>query len=237
MRRAILAGILAGATLLGLGWWRYHARPDSGFAGSSSCRDCHPSFYRLWSTSHHGLAMQPFTPEFGYRQLTWSSGSIRSGNSTYVPAFGDNRGWVEEHSPAETRRYAIEHAMGGKNIYYFLTMLDRGRLQVLPLAYDVRSKSWIDATTSMTVHDLGLAAQPLHWRDPMLTFNTSCLGCHVSQIATNYDASPTATIRDGSNPESIASLATDPRPNTFGRCGNGRRGSTRAEPPTSSSSA
>jgi tetratricopeptide (TPR) repeat protein len=188
MRRAVLVAILAGASLLGWGWWRYHARAGERFAGSSSCRDCHSSFYQLWSTSHHGLAMQAFTAEFARRELTWTSAPIRSGNSIYVPAFADNLGWVEERSPAGTYRYAIEQALGGKNIYYFLTMLDRGRLQVLPLAYDVRSKSWTDATASMTVHDRAPTAQPVPWRDPMLTFNTSCLGCHVSQIATNYDA-------------------------------------------------
>ncbi|MBM3853616.1 MAG: hypothetical protein FJ399_10725, partial [Verrucomicrobia bacterium] len=30
-----------------------------GYAGSQSCRECHERFYNLWSTSHHGLAMQP----------------------------------------------------------------------------------------------------------------------------------------------------------------------------------
>ena len=29
------------------------------WAGSRSCRDCHEKFYQLWSTSFHGLAMQP----------------------------------------------------------------------------------------------------------------------------------------------------------------------------------
>jgi hypothetical protein len=64
--------------------------------------------------------------------------------------------------------------MGGKNVYYFLTMLDRGRLQVLPLAYDVPRKSWIDATASTMAHDRGPTAQPIYWRDPMLTFNHYC---------------------------------------------------------------
>jgi tetratricopeptide (TPR) repeat protein len=27
----------------------------------------------------------------------------------------------------------------------------------------------------------------VHWTDPELTFNTSCYGCHVSQLRTNYD--------------------------------------------------
>ena len=77
--------------------------------------------------------------------------------------------------------------MGGKNVYYFLTTLARGRLQVLPLAYDVRLKTWIDSTGSMVMHESGLSAAPVNWRDPMLTFNTSRYGCHFSQLATNYD--------------------------------------------------
>jgi len=188
MRRTVLAGFLAAATLLPWGWCRYHPRRQQDFAGSSSCRGCHPDFYRRWSTSHHGLAMQPFTAEFARHELTWNAAAVHSGSSVYAAGFADGQGWIEERSPSGTRRYTIAHAMGGKNIYYFLTMLDRGRVQVLPLAYDVRSKSWIDTTASMTVHDLGPTAQPLNWRDPMLSFNTSCRGCHVSQIATNYDA-------------------------------------------------
>jgi tetratricopeptide (TPR) repeat protein len=65
--------------------------------------------------------------------------------------------------------------------------LERGHLQVLPLAFDVRTKSWMDATLSMTLHDNISHEQPVKWRDRMLTFNTSCYGCHVSQIETNYD--------------------------------------------------
>ena len=37
-------------------------------------------------------------------------------------------------------------AMGGKNVYYFLTPLEKGRLQVLPVAYDVRQKEWFNTT-------------------------------------------------------------------------------------------
>jgi tetratricopeptide (TPR) repeat protein len=37
-------------------------------------------------------------------------------------------------------------------------------------------------------HFPGAAAdEPVHWTDPFYTFNTSCHGCHVSQLSTNYD--------------------------------------------------
>ena len=41
-----------------------------GYTGSSSCRKCHEKFYQLWAPSHHGLAMQPYTPELGRKKLT-----------------------------------------------------------------------------------------------------------------------------------------------------------------------
>ena len=40
------------------------AQRYQGYAGSKSCQECHEKFYGLWSTSRHGLAMQPYTPEF-----------------------------------------------------------------------------------------------------------------------------------------------------------------------------
>ena len=41
-----------------------------GFVGSRSCRECHEKFYQLWSTSFHGLAMQPYTSELARTNLT-----------------------------------------------------------------------------------------------------------------------------------------------------------------------
>ncbi len=38
--------------------------------------------------------------------------------------------------------------LAGKNGFYFLTPLDRGRLQVLPVAYDVRRQERFDTTAS-----------------------------------------------------------------------------------------
>ncbi len=42
----------------------------TAYAGSSSCRECHEKFYQLWSTSMHGLAMQPYTANFAKAKLT-----------------------------------------------------------------------------------------------------------------------------------------------------------------------
>lgn len=161
--------------------------PDDGYVGSGSCRSCHERFYQLWSTSHHGLAMQPYSVDLARRAQFTASPEIRIGASTYQTEITAKGGWIVERGAGAERRYPIEQALGGKNVYYFLTPLERGHLQVLPLAFDVRAKAWMDTTLSMTMHENVSRDRPVTWRDRALTFNTSCYGCHVSQIETNYD--------------------------------------------------
>jgi len=158
------------------------------YVGSASCRQCHESFYQLWAPSHHGLAMQPYTFEFAQANLTAADGTVKIGKHEYVPCIGREEGWILERGPDGEKRHQIAHVMGGKNVYYFLTPMERGRLQTLPVAYDVRTKKWFDTAASGVRHFPSAAADvPVHWTDPMFTFNTSCHGCHVSQLSTNYD--------------------------------------------------
>ncbi len=190
--RYLLAGlavaILAAAALAIRSHHTQQGVVNDGYVGSSFCRACHQKFYELWSTSHHGLAMQLYSPEF-VRVAELTDGlPIRIGDVTYKAEITEKGGWIVEQSNGnEEHRYPIEQALGGKNVYYFLTPLERGHLQVLPLAFDTRTKTWLDATLSMTMHENVPHEQPVTWRDRTLTFNTSCYGCHVSQIETNYD--------------------------------------------------
>jgi tetratricopeptide (TPR) repeat protein len=166
----------------------FSSQVSQSLAGSRSCRPCHEQFYELWSTSHHGLAMQPYTAGFASQNLTPSQTPVRIGKNTYTPRIGANEGWILEQKPDGRKRYRIAHVMGGRNIYYFLTPMERGRLQTLPIAYDVRAREWFDTAASGVRHFPGAENDSaLHWTDSAYTFNTSCYSCHVSQLAKNYD--------------------------------------------------
>ncbi len=160
--------------------------PDS-WAGSSSCRDCHADFYQKWATSRHGLAMQPFTREFAAAELKPQAQPILVRGVAYQAQIKADGAWVLEQQAGAEKKYAIEHALGGKYVYYFLTPMDRGRLQVLPVAYDVRRQEWFDTTGSAARGIMHFDDEVLDWRAPQLTFNTSCHGCHVSQFSANFD--------------------------------------------------
>ena len=162
---------------------------QSGYAGSRSCIACHEKFYRLWSTSFHGLAMQPYSGALAKEKLTPQDKDIAIGAFRYRMDVSPGGGVMTESGPKGTKRYPIEQVMGGKNVCYFLTPLEKGRLQTLPLAYDVNRREWLDTAASGIRHipEQGEGA-PYHWKDPEYTFNSQCYSCHVSQLSTNYDS-------------------------------------------------
>jgi len=164
------------------------------FVGSKTCYDCHTKFYEIWSTSRHGLAMQPYSAAFAQKELKPQVHDVVIGRQSYRAEIGRQQGWVRETSGGkdgrpQENRYPIAHVMGGKNTYYFLTQMPKGRLQVLPVAYDVKKQAWYDTAASGVRHfpDRRQGDEALPWTDRLFTFNTTCFDCHVSQLATNYD--------------------------------------------------
>jgi tetratricopeptide (TPR) repeat protein len=159
-----------------------------GFAGSRSCIECHEKFYQLWSSSFHGLSMQPYTTVFAKARLTPQANEIAIAKYRYRADISGSEGWVIEKGPDGEKKYAIEQVIGGKYVYYFLTTLERGKLQTLPISYDVSKKEWFDTAASGIRHFPDAPSDsPVFWKEQAYTFNTACFGCHVSQMSTSYD--------------------------------------------------
>ncbi|UCC99468.1 MAG: hypothetical protein JSW66_06210, partial [Phycisphaerales bacterium] len=132
--------------------------------------------------------MQPYTAEFAKAKLTPQAADIKIGRFKYRAEIEVDKGWVCEIGPEGKKTYPMVHVLGGKNVYYFLTPYEKGRLQTLPVAYDVNKEQWFDTAASGVRHFPGQDRdEPVHWTDPLYTFNTSCHSCHVSQLSTNYD--------------------------------------------------
>ena len=173
---------------------RKERRPLSGipeYAGSESCKPCHESFFELWSPSRHGKAMQPVDGEFLARESLPASGSIEVGGNIYrVLPEGDSLFIIEQDSGgALLARFPVVWALGGKNVFYFLTPFPGGRLQTLPLAFNVHARKWYNNPESGVRHFPNRETQDeaLDWRHSLFTFNTTCHSCHVSQLEKNYN--------------------------------------------------
>ena len=161
---------------------------ENEYVGSGSCIECHEKFYELWSTSHHGKAMQPLNAEFVKNEKLPDSEDFSLEGKIYKIAFGDSTMTMIEKDGDNVKNYDVTWILGGKNVYYFLTPLEKGKLQTIPLAYNLNTKIWYNNPQSALRHfPEGPADQALPWRDRMYNFNTSCYSCHVSQLETNFD--------------------------------------------------
>jgi len=181
-----IASIFSGVCLLIAIPMFADAGKESSYAGSASCRECHERFHQLWSTSMHGLAMQPYSASFAMENLTPHQRDIPIGKAKYRAVI--HEGVVLKTDRMERKKFKIEQVLGGKNVYYFLTPFSKGRLQTLPIAYDVNKKEWFDTAASGIRHFPGAEqVEAVDWREYPYTFNTACYGCHVSQLSTNYN--------------------------------------------------
>ena len=163
---------------------------ESEFSGSESCRECHENFYQLWSPSYHGQAMMPVNAEFVAKHQLPGSQPIEAEGKMYEMICGDSTmTLLEKEGDKLLNSYQIDWALGGHNVYCFLTPLDKGKLQTIPLAFDANSKSWFNYPESAIRHfaDEAEVDEALPWRDAMYTFNTGCYSCHISQLSTNFD--------------------------------------------------
>ena len=67
------------------------ASTSAPLAGSQSCRSCHAVFFQKWSTSFHGLAMQPHTGDFARDRLTPQEKPLTIGGRRYRAVVGTGR--------------------------------------------------------------------------------------------------------------------------------------------------
>ena len=163
---------------------------ENGYSGSESCIQCHERFYKLWAPSWHGKAMQPVNADFVKEYQLPESENMEIEAKNYQVIYEDSAMIMLEKGNDEImNKYTVEWSLGGKNVFTFLVPLDKGKLQTIPMAYDVNRQAWFNYPESAVRHfvDTDEEDEALPWRDRMYTFNTGCYNCHVSQISSNYD--------------------------------------------------
>ena len=168
-------------------WLGEHAppgprKPRARFVGSEACKDCHRRPYDLWKGSHHDLAMAVATPDtvlgdFADARLEhdgFVSRFYREGDGFFVHTQGVGG------RPADFR---ITHTFGCYPLQQYLVPFPGGRLQCLPLAWDVREHRWFHLSP-------GQAADPtdwLYWTNAGQNWNGMCAECHSTNLRKRYD--------------------------------------------------
>ena len=160
------------------------------FSGSESCIECHERFYELWAPSFHGKAMQPINKKFIKEYQLPESEPFAMEGKVYQFVYEDSvMVMLEKEDDNLINKYTLTWSLGGRNVFCFLVPLDKGRLQTIPLAYDMNRETWFNYPQSAVRHFLEEQEEDeaLPWKDRMYTFNTGCYNCHVSQLNSNFD--------------------------------------------------
>jgi predicted CXXCH cytochrome family protein len=169
-------------------WW--DALPEgraASFVGRQTCATCHQRESRLWKGSDHDRAMDPATPDFvlGDFQNTQLE---HHGVTSKMSRRGDEF-FVETEGPdGKTAEFKVDYVFGYTPLQQYLTELDRGHIQVLPVTWDTEDHEWFYA-----IPDAPFGPDdPLHWTGSAQNWNHMCADCHTTNFAKNFDV-PTDT--------------------------------------------
>lgn len=160
------------------------------YSGSESCIECHQKFYDLWQPSYHAQAMMPVDAGFvAKHQLPDSPPIVVEGHLFQVEFSDSSMAMIEKNGDEIIQTYEVLWAMGGHNVYTFLTPFEKGKLQTIPLAFDANRKTWFNYPESGVRHfgDGFPEDEALPWKDALYAFNTGCYSCHISQLSSHFD--------------------------------------------------
>ena len=160
------------------------------YTGSETCFECHEAATALWRDSDHAMAMAHATPEtvvgdFSDRTLTHFDVTSRM--------FRDSERFCIETDDADggMRTFEIRYTLGRRPLQQYLVEFPDGRIQCLPIAWNVRDRQWFHLYPDDPVP----SSDPLHWTQSSQTWNFMCADCHTTGYEKNFSM-------DGKMPDS-----------------------------------
>jgi len=156
--------------------------PPATFVGSKKCMDCHQKAYDQWQNSHHDRAMEVANEHtvlgdfnnvvFEYHGTT--SRFYRKEGGFFVHAQGPD---------GKMGEFEITHTFGWYPLQQYLVPFPGGRLQCLPIAWDVKEKKWYHLNPQQPLDPKDW----LYWTNAGQNWNGMCAECHSTNLKKNYD--------------------------------------------------
>jgi tetratricopeptide (TPR) repeat protein len=152
------------------------------FVGSESCKDCHKAEYDKWADSHHRWAMAPADEKTvlgDFSDAVFEHFGVRS--RFYRK---DGKFLVHTQGPdGKMGDFEITHTFGWFPLQQYLVPFDGGRMQCLPITWDVREKRWYHLYPDAPLDP----ADWLYWTNNGQNWNGMCAECHSTDLKKNYD--------------------------------------------------
>jgi tetratricopeptide (TPR) repeat protein len=152
------------------------------FVGTRKCMDCHKREYDKWQNSHHDHAMEVAdnnTVLGNFDNVVFESHGV---TSRFYKKEG--RFFVYTQGPnGKMGDFEVTHTFGWYPLQQYLVPFPGGRLQCLPLAWDVNEKKWyhLYAREPLDPKDW------LYWTNAGQNWNGMCAECHSTNLKKNYD--------------------------------------------------
>ncbi len=159
-----------------------------GYSGAQSCRPCHREAFTTWSHSAHAEAMAEATPQTVKGDFVRQTTHAFDGQ-TYRMFAEEGRYFIEARNrEGLMQTYPVLYTLGARQHENYLTRFPDGRLQVLPVYYDLNQKRWFDAAEGTLEVGRALGVDDFYfWTNHGRTWNKRCFDCHASQMRKNYD--------------------------------------------------
>lgn len=158
------------------------APQSAEFVGRDNCASCHEVETEKWRNSDHDRAMDvagPKTVLGNFDNAIFEHKGIRSrffrkGDDYYVNTQGPE---------GKMANFKITHTFGHTPLQQYLIPFENGRLQCLPIAWDVVKKQWYQLNPDETL----APSDWLHWSRQSANWNSMCAECHSTRLQKNYN--------------------------------------------------
>jgi tetratricopeptide (TPR) repeat protein len=154
----------------------------AAFVGGQKCAECHKGEFDKWRGSPHDLAMEEANDQtvLGnfdnavYERFGVTSRFYRKDGRFFVHTQGTDGKMAD---------YEVKYTFGVYPLQQYLIPFPGGRLQCLPIAWDVREKKWYHLYPDAPIDP----ADWLYWTNAGLNWNGMCAECHSTNLKKNYD--------------------------------------------------
>jgi len=152
------------------------------FAGSVKCKECHQKEYEKWINSNHDHAMDVAdekTVQGDFNNAVFQAHGVTS-------RFYKKEGRFFVHTQGPEGRmgdFEVSYTFGWFPLQQYLVPFPGGRLQCLPIAWDVREKKWYHLYPKEPIDPKDW----LYWTNAAQNWNGMCAECHSTNLKKNYD--------------------------------------------------
>jgi Tfp pilus assembly protein PilF len=157
-------------------------RPAATFVGSKKCMDCHKAEYDRWQNSLHDRAMEVADDATVLGDFNEAVIEFHGVTSRFY--LKDDKFFVQTQGPdGKMDKFEITHTFGWYPLQQYLVPFPGGRLQCLPIAWDVKEKKWYHLYPDAPIDPKDW----LYWTNAGQNWNGMCAECHSTNLKKNYD--------------------------------------------------